>query len=114
MMHENYVNFTFQCPLTRFCWKATTPMNLLIVYGCYSLRLLPSRIKDALGKTAQERGAWVAQSVRRPTSAHVMISRSVGSVGLCADRSEPGACFRFCVSPSLCPSLVHALSLSQK
>ena len=22
-------------------------------------------------------------------------------VGLCADSSEPGACFRFCVSPSL-------------
>ena len=33
-------------------------------------------------------------------------------VGLCADSSEPGACFRFCVSLSLCPSPVHALSLS--
>ena len=33
-------------------------------------------------------------------------------VGLWADGSEPGACFRFCVSLSLCPSLVHALSLS--
>ena len=36
-------------------------------------------------------------------------------VGLWADGSEPGACFRFCVSLSLCPSPVHAcLSLSQK
>ena len=33
-------------------------------------------------------------------------------VGLCADRSEPGACFGFCVSLSLCPSPAHALSLS--
>ena len=33
-------------------------------------------------------------------------------VGLCANNSEPGACFRFCVSLSLCPSPAHALSLS--
>ena len=33
-------------------------------------------------------------------------------VGLWADGSEPGACFRFCVSLSLCPSPVHALCLS--
>ena len=33
-------------------------------------------------------------------------------VGLWADGSEPGACFRFCVSLSLCPSPIHALSLS--
>ena len=33
-------------------------------------------------------------------------------VGLCADSSEPGACFWFCVSLSLCPSPIHALSLS--
>ena len=33
-------------------------------------------------------------------------------VGLWADGSEPGACFRFCVSLSLCPSPVHALSLA--
>ena len=33
-------------------------------------------------------------------------------VRLWADGSEPGAYFRFCVSLSLCPSPVHALSLS--
>ena len=32
-------------------------------------------------------------------------------VGLCADSSEPGTCFGFCVPLSLCPSLTHALSL---
>ena len=34
-------------------------------------------------------------------------------VGLCADSSEPGARFRFCVSLPLCPSPTHALSLSK-
>ena len=34
-------------------------------------------------------------------------------VGLCADSSEPGACFGFCVFLSLCPSSAHALSLSK-
>ena len=33
-------------------------------------------------------------------------------VRLWAEGLEPGACFRFCVSLSLCPSPVHALSLS--
>ena len=33
-------------------------------------------------------------------------------VRLWADGSEPGACFRCCVSLSLCPSPVHALFLS--
>uniref|UniRef100_A0A8C9MA13 Leucine rich adaptor protein 1 like n=1 Tax=Panthera tigris altaica TaxID=74533 RepID=A0A8C9MA13_PANTA len=33
-------------------------------------------------------------------------------IGLCADSSEPGACFGICVSPSLCPSYARALSLS--
>ena len=33
-------------------------------------------------------------------------------VGLWADSWEPGACFGFCVSLSLCPSPAHALSLS--
>ena len=59
-------------------------------------------------------GAWVAQLVKRPTSAQVMISRLMikPHVRLCADSSEPEACFRFCVSLSLCPSLAHVLSLS--
>ena len=33
-------------------------------------------------------------------------------IGLCAESSEPGACFGFCVSLSLCSSLAHTLSLS--
>ena len=56
----------------------------------------------------------MALSVKPPTSAQVMISRFVGSsptVGsvLTAQSLEPAS---DSVSPSLCPSPVHALSLS--
>ena len=58
--------------------------------------------------------AWVAQLVEHPTLAQVMISQFVFEphVRLCADSTEPGACFKFCVSLSFCPSPAHALSLS--
>ena len=60
------------------------------------------------------RGAWVAQSVVSEfSSGHdLAVHKFKPRVGLCADGSEPGACFGFCVSLSLCPSPVHALSLS--
>ena len=34
--------------------------------------------------------------------------------GLCADSSEPGVCFEFCVSLSICPSPDPAPSFSLK
>ena len=61
-------------------------------------------------------GAWVAQSVERPTSARVTISRFVssspasGSV-LTARSPEPAS---DALSPSLCPSPARALSVSLK
>ena len=61
------------------------------------------------------RGTWVAQLVKRPTSAQVTISWFVSSSpvsGSCADSSEPGACLGFCVSLCLCPSPSCVLSLS--
>ena len=65
-------------------------------------------------KTPQ--GAWVAQSVERPTSAQVMISRFVGSSPASgsvrtAQSLEPAS---DSVSPSLStpPWLTHSLSLS--
>ena len=57
----------------------------------------------------------MAQSVKRPTLAQVVVLRFCefeSRVGLCAENSEPGAYFRFCVSLSLCPSPACALSLS--
>ena len=62
------------------------------------------------------RGTWVAQSVKQPTSAQVMISHTVREfeprLRLCADSSELGACFGFCISLFLCPSPAHCLSAS--
>ena len=60
-------------------------------------------IFDKAGKNIQWRGAWVAQLVKRPTSAQVMISRSGSSSpasgsGLMAQSLEP-------VSDSVSPSL---------
>ena len=70
--------------------------------------------KQPLCKNTSRRGAWVAQSVERLTSAQVMISRSVGSSPasgsvLTAQSLEPA--FGFCVSLSLCPSPACTLSL---
>ena len=80
-----------------------------------SLSLCPSPTHRVSLKINKLRGAWVVQSIEHPTSAQVMISQFVGlepHVGLCADSSEPGACFGFCFSRSLCLSLTHVLSLS--
>ena len=58
------------------------------------------------------RGAWVAQSVERPTSAQVMNSRSVGSSpasGSVLRAQSLGPAY-----DSVSPSLSASLSLSQK
>ena len=74
-------------------------------------------VEITLKKRKKERGTWVAQSVKRPTlgfsSGHdLTVYEFEPHVKLCADNSEPGACFRFCVSLSLWPSPAHVLSLS--
>ena len=59
---------------------------------------------------------WLSP-VKHPTSAQVMISWFVGlssAISLCADNSQPGACFRFCLPLFLCPTPACALSLSLK
>ena len=75
------------------------------------------QVSDTVGKI-QVRGAWVAQSVKRPTSAQVMISWLVGSNPasgsvLTAQSLEPVS---DSVSPSLSapPLFMLCLSLSQK
>ena len=80
----------------------------------HALSLSVPKINKTLKKKLKKRGAWVAQSVkRRLQSGHDLTVREFEPrVWLWADGSEPGACFRFCVSLSLCPSPVHALSLS--
>ena len=45
-------------------------------------------------------------------SGHTLMVRGFKPhIGLCADSSEPGACFGFCVSVSLCPSPIRVLSV---
>ena len=55
--------------------------------------------KNSYCQKNTSRGTWVAQSLKCPTLAQVMIDLTVHgfepSVGLCADSSEPGAYFRF-------------------
>ena len=78
--------------------------------------IMPGRGRKKLFKGTAFRGAWVAQSVKRPTSAQVTISQSVGSSpasgsGLMAQSLEPAS---NSVSPflSLCPYPARVLSLS--
>ena len=55
----------------------------------------------------------MAQSVNCPTSGQIMISQVCEfetRLRLCADSSEPGACFGFCVPCSLCSFPTHTLS----
>ena len=61
--------------------------------------------------------AWMAQSVNHPISGSghdLAVHGFKPCVRLCAGSSEPGACFRFCVSFSLWPSPAHTLSLKRK
>ena len=63
-------------------------------------------------------GAWGTQLVERPAdfgSGHdLAVCEFEPHIGLCADCSEPGTRFRFCVSLSLCPSPTRTLFLSLK
>ena len=55
---------------------------------------------------------WLGGEASHFGSGHDLTARgSEPRVGLCADGSEPGACFGFCVSLSLCPSPTCTLSL---
>ena len=72
--------------------------------------------KDVFEKNATW-GTSVAPSVECPISAsgHDLEVRGFEPhIGFCADSSEPGVCFGFCVSLFLCLSPTCALSLSKK
>ena len=78
-------------------------------------RLRVAKKQDVCFKYLTTWGAQVAQLAKHLISAQVTISWLVSwspADGLCADSSEAGARFRFCVSLFLCPSPTHALSLS--
>ena len=57
--------------------------------------------------------SWLSVWFRlRSSSCSSWVSSSPARVGLCADSSEPGACFGSCISLSLWPSLIHTVSVS--
>ena len=76
-------------------------------------RLLYTRVKELIKLWPLGAPGWLGRlSVRLWDfgSGHDLTAREFEPrVGLCADRSEPGACFRFCVPP-LC--LPHSCSVS--
>ena len=85
-----------------------------------SVQLKDRRTHSALVNRTAWRGSWVAQSVERPTSAQVMISRFMGSCpasgsALTAQSLEPAS---DSVSPSLSATpmvtLCCSLTCSQK
>ena len=100
-------------------WVCTYPPTHQIVYvKCVPLLHLKLYLSEMVLKIKNKWGAWVAWSVKSPTLAQVMISRSVGSSPasgsvLTAQSLEP---ISDSVSPSLSapPLFMLCLSLSQK
>ena len=70
----------------------------------YSLKPLEGRASGWL--------SWVNVALDFGSGHNLTVRGFKPCVRLCADRSEPGACFGFCVSLSVCLSPVHALSPS--
>ena len=67
----------------------------------------PPKVRNVLGRLGGSVG-WAADF----SSGHDLVLRGFEPrVGLCADSSEPGACFGFCVSLSL--TLPHSCSVSK-
>ena len=77
-----------------------------------SIEVMATNIKDKEGRMVGAPGWHSRLSVRLQPGHDLAVQEFEPRVRLWADGSEPGACFRFCVSLSLCPSPVHALSLS--
>ena len=104
------------------CWKhLQTSVLLCRCLSYWTTVRTNNRLTKKFKKKTWGRGAWVAQLVKRPSLAQVMISRFVGlnpSSGsvLTAQSLEPALdlWLSLFLSLSLCPSLAHTVSLSQK
>ena len=87
-------------PASRF-WFNLVGVHKLNFFWCY--------FKKNLGAPG-----WLSQLSAWLGSGHdLTVCGFEPRVGLCADSSEPGGCFGFCVSLSLCPFPVCALSFSK-
>ena len=93
-------------------WRIGNPLALLVGMQT-GAAILENRVE--VPQKIKNRGApgWRSRlSVRLQPGHDLAVCEFEPRVRLWADGSEPGACFRFCVCLSLCPSPVHALSLS--
>ena len=115
MLPNNHIQLTL-CLFILNCFPQFRQCYLLNMWLLNQAQTIILQVFSFFEKIS--RGAWVAQSVKlRLQPGHDLTVREFEPhVGLCVDSPEPGACFGFCVSPSLCPSLTHAMSLclSQK
>ena len=100
----------FLCPIASpVCHLSPDFSHSFPALSCHSyLSPLTIYLKIALGAPG-----WRSRlSIRLQPGHDLAVREFEPRIRLWADGSEPGACFRFCVSLSLCPSPVHALSLS--
>ena len=83
---------------------------------CYLPYMGRQRNRKCILKNYAMRGAWVAQPVKHPTSAQVMISRSasLSSTSGSVLRAQSLDCFGFCVSLSLTLPCSCSVSLCLK
>ena len=74
----------------------------------------PTQMGCQLRGDSPDGGTWVAQLVKHFGSGHdLAVDEFESRIGLCADSSEPGACFGFCGSLSLSLPLPCSCCVSQ-
>ena len=92
-------NGQHNCPL-----KLRYDSDKLLIFDTTSNRL---RFRNVFLGSLGGPGGWASEF----GSGHdLMVCEFKALIRLCADSSEPGACFGFCVSLSLCPFLSLSLS----
>ena len=97
-----FIPITILCSFGKFCDQVT------IVSGQKHSGKFEARTNSLKIVIVVFRGAWVAQLVKRPTSAQVMISWFMS-----LRPTKPGASFGFCVSLSLSVPPLLMLSLKK-
>ena len=103
----------FHCFSVLCCEHAGFKSGRHVDSGHWNIRIWSTEV--SLGSEILRVGApgWLGRLSANFGSGQDLVVRGFEPpVGLHADSSEPGPSFAFCVSLSLCPSPVHALSLS--
>ena len=96
------------CYVYLSCFLCIEITNMITSIDLHHLPLSSVLLKSYLGCLGGS-GSWVSDF---DSGHNLMVHDFESRVGLCADSSEPKACFRFCASLSLFPSPARALFLS--